>query len=90
MVSKPSKPFLLTAKNTVRRQATLYEYEDEINSLYDAVADSTQSAIPPPTKWDLATSLTFVRSVVNKVLSQEAKDDEDIFQYGCDRWVFFS
>ncbi|KAF9553317.1 acetyl-CoA synthetase-like protein [Agrocybe pediades] len=84
MVSKPSKPFLLTAKNTIRRQATLYEYEVEINCSYEAVADSTQSAVPPPTTWDLTTASTFVRAVVNKVLSNEVKDEDDIFQFGCD------
>lgn len=85
IVSKPSKPFQYTAKSTARRQAIINNYAEEIITLYDVVADSTQSNIPPPIEWDLIATLDFVRSVVNRVLYQGVKDSEDIFQHGCDR-----
>ncbi|KAF8890513.1 hypothetical protein CPB84DRAFT_1849102 [Gymnopilus junonius] len=84
MVSKPSKPFQYTVKNTPRRPFILNEYAEEIKALYDAVADSTQSSIPPPADWELTTTLDFVRLVVNKVMIHGVQDDEDIFQRGCD------
>ena len=89
IVSKPSKPFQYTAKNTPRRQTIINEYEEEINALYDAIADSSQSEISAPRQWDLINTLDFVRSVVGKVLPQNLDDTVDIFQSGCDRLVFF-
>ena len=43
IASTPSKPFMYTAKNTARRQAILSTYEAEINALYVAVDETTQS-----------------------------------------------
>ncbi|PPR02158.1 hypothetical protein CVT26_012119 [Gymnopilus dilepis] len=84
IVSKPSKPFQYTAKSTARRQAIINDYADEIAALYAAVADSTQSTIPSPKEWDSVSILDFVRAVVNSVLKHGVKDDDDIFQHGCD------
>ena len=89
IVSKPSKPFQYTAKSTPRRQTIINEYEEEINALYDAIADSSQSEISAPRQWDLINTLDFVRSVVGKVLPQNVDDTADIFQSGCDRLVSF-
>ncbi|KAF8890512.1 hypothetical protein CPB84DRAFT_1784727 [Gymnopilus junonius] len=83
-VSVPSKPFQYTVKNTPRRQIIIDAYANEIKSLYDAVADSTQSSIPPPTEWELMATIDFVRLVVTKVMNHGVQDDEDIFQRGCD------
>lgn len=85
LVASPSKPFGYTAKGTVRRGAVIKDYEDEINTLYDAVEDSAQSSIPPPAHWDNSTTVAFVRTVVEKVLTVAVKDDDDLFQSGCDR-----
>lgn len=87
IISKPSKPFQYTAKSTARRQAIINDYSEEIKSLYDAVADSAQSGIPPPAQWDFVSTLDFVRLVVNRVLLHKVTDNEDIFQHGCDRQV---
>ncbi|EPQ59006.1 acetyl-CoA synthetase-like protein [Gloeophyllum trabeum ATCC 11539] len=83
-VSKPSKPFTYTAKNTLRRQVIIYEYQDEIDALYAKLEESTQSSIPPPADWDLASATEFVRAVVNKVLIHGVEDGDDIFHHGCD------
>ncbi|KAF4618234.1 hypothetical protein D9613_011556 [Agrocybe pediades] len=84
LVTKPSKPFQYTAKNTPRRQAMINAYDEEIQAAYDAVSDSSQSEISPPTEWDLLGTHNFVRSVVNRVLPHNVDDTVDIFQHGCD------
>ncbi|KAH9934352.1 uncharacterized protein B0H18DRAFT_556620 [Fomitopsis serialis] len=84
IVAKPSKPFTYTAKSTARRQAVIDDYADEINVVYNKVEESTQSSIPPPSQWDILTTLDFVRAVINKVLVHRVEDDDDVFQHGCD------
>ncbi|KAF9553775.1 acetyl-CoA synthetase-like protein [Agrocybe pediades] len=84
LVTKPSKPFQYTAKNTPRRHAMVNAYSEEIEAAYNAVADSAQVEISPPTEWDALNTHSFVRSVVNKVLPQGIDDSADIFQHGCD------
>ncbi|KAH7912698.1 hypothetical protein BJ138DRAFT_1083028 [Hygrophoropsis aurantiaca] len=84
IVSKPSKPFTYTAKNTPRRQAIIADYEDEINALYNAVEESTQSGITPPLHWDQQSTCAFVRKAVSSVMGRTISDDDDIFQQGCD------
>ncbi|EGN93439.1 hypothetical protein SERLA73DRAFT_172085 [Serpula lacrymans var. lacrymans S7.3] len=84
IVSKPSKPFTYTAKNTARRQAILDDYEEEINAVYDAVEESTQATIAPPAQWDLASTTEFIRGVMSSVLSRNVSDYDDVFQHGCD------
>ena len=85
LVAKPGKPFTYTGKNTARRQAILADYEPEIEEVYVRVAETTQSDIAPPSSWTTASSVDFVRAVVNKVLSHPVRDLVDIFQSGCDR-----
>lgn len=85
LVAKPDKPFTYTAKNTARRQAVINDYEPEINALYDTVAESTQTSIPTPEVWDAVATTSFVRDVVGKVLRAPIKDDDDLFENGCDR-----
>ena len=87
LVSSPGKPFTYTAKNTARRQAILKDYEPEVEALYQAVEETAQAELEPPQSWDLGGSRHFVRTVVNKVLSADVSDDDDIFRKGCDRCV---
>ncbi|KZT07586.1 acetyl-CoA synthetase-like protein [Laetiporus sulphureus 93-53] len=84
MVSKPSKPFAYTAKDTVRRGVVLKEYDQEINDIYDLVEKSAQSNVPPPEKWDLDSAAQFVRAVVGKIMTHKVTDSDDLFQHGCD------
>jgi hypothetical protein len=88
IVASPSKPFTYTAKNTARRQAIISDYEVEINAVYAAVEESTQADLPPPHDWGLSSTIPFVRAVVGRVLKHRVKDTDDIFQKGCDRYLF--
>lgn len=87
MVAKPDKPFSYTAKRTVRRGVVTKDYEDEINALYDSVDESSQSVVPLPTSWDIASAAEFVRRVVAQVMGRTVPDEGDLFQNGCDRRV---
>lgn len=85
MVSNPAKPFTYTAKNTPRRHAIIREYETEIDDLYRAVDESTQSDLEPPHAWTALSAREFVREVVGRVLDHSISDTEDLFHSGCDR-----
>lgn len=93
IVAVPGKPFLYTAKGSVRRQNILDLYKDEISALYDLWevqqqhrGSSNGSAV------DLASlegCISFVRETVRKALQLEdgeegLGDGDDIFQHGCD------
>ena len=84
-VASPLKPFEYTAKNDPRRHAIIKQYEGEINALYDAVEESAQSDLAPPSFWSHESTLDFVRSVVSRVLEHPVADGEDLFHSGCDR-----
>ena len=85
LVSSPKKPFTHTAKLTARRQATIAEYEPEIDALYDAVDETAQAVKNFPKEWTKVTSLKFARELIGSVLKVPVQDDEDIFQHSCDR-----
>lgn len=85
LIASPSKPFTYTAKGTARRQAIIADYAEEIDTLYKAVAETTQSDIGAPDVWDLTHTLAFLRQSVTRVLAKDVGDEDDIFQYGCDR-----
>lgn len=87
LVSYPSKPFTYTAKNTVRRQAVIADYEAEIERLYAAVQETTQPHISMPETWTRPNTLMFVRIIVTEVLKREISDDQDLFESGCDRYA---
>lgn len=89
LVVSPSKPVTYTSKNTPRRQATINEYEPEINALYDAVEQSSASLVPPPSEFTPITTLDFTRSVISNILRKplfdtSEGDEKDLFEYGCD------
>ena len=85
LVSSPRKPFTLTAKLTVRRQAVIADYEQEIDALYDAVNETSQAVKHFPGEWTEKNSLEFARNLVGNVLKGPVKDDDDISQHSCDR-----
>lgn len=87
LVCTPNKPFTYTAKNTVRRQAVIADYEDEIDALYAAIQEAAQPHIASPTEWSQTSTLSFIRIVVTEVLKREINDDEDFFASGCDRYA---
>jgi hypothetical protein len=85
LVASPSKPFQYTAKGSARRQAIIQDYEEEIEDVYRAVAETTQENLEGPANWDASSALDFVRKVVHGVLKTAVPDSADLFQYGCDR-----
>ncbi|KAJ7751462.1 hypothetical protein B0H16DRAFT_1419536 [Mycena metata] len=84
LVAKPEKPFTYTAKTTVRRQAVIADYEDEIEALYDLVEESATLNIPPLLNWDAKSILEFVRNAILSVVDTDLGDHDDVFQHGCD------
>ncbi|KAJ7753642.1 hypothetical protein DFH07DRAFT_921322 [Mycena maculata] len=84
LVAKPQKPFTYTAKMTVRRQAVIANYEEEIIALYDTVDQTASLSIPALVQWDPDSIFDFVRDAVCNVMDAHLGDDEDIFQHGCD------
>ena len=87
LVAHPAKPFLLTAKSTLRRRATLEAYTMEIDALYasrEAGAEQVDAAMREA--WDGDDIRASVRGIVETVMRVVGiKDDDDLFQQGCDR-----
>ena len=85
LVTSPSKPFEFTAKGTPRRQACIVAYSEEIDALYRKIEESSQTEIEPPEAWTRESVQRYIRTIVDKVMSAPVRDDDDLFQYGCDR-----
>ncbi|KAI0743082.1 acetyl-CoA synthetase-like protein [Daedaleopsis nitida] len=84
IVTPPSKPFEFTPKGNPRRAACIAAYTQEIDAVYAKVEHSSQGDLSPPEQWTGDAVLRFVRTVVNRVMTAPVRDDDDIFQYGCD------
>ncbi|KAF8905645.1 hypothetical protein CPB85DRAFT_1315335 [Mucidula mucida] len=80
--ANPSKPFSFNSKGAPRRAVILSEYDREIETLYKTVEERVE--IEGPSNWTFEACLSFARAVVNHNLHHPAKDDEDIFECGCD------
>ena len=87
IVASSSKPFTYNAKGFPRRTPVLRDYEGEIEALYAAVEQSSQSDIPAPSSWDSDGVKAFVEATVHHILGKSLPADADIFRNGCDRWV---
>ena len=87
----PSKPFTYTGKETPRRHAIIQEYKPEIDELYAAMDDGSnvKSSVLPPKEWDVSSTLAFVRAVVHDVMVNKVGDNDDLFEYGCDRYIIW-
>ena len=89
-VSSPEKPFTYTAKGTTRRQTIIADYAQEIDALYTSAKEKASAEIQLPSSWDYEGILMFMRQLVYSVLNRHIQDDDDMFQYGCDRYVVSS
>ncbi len=85
VIASPTKPFSYTGKGTVRRQAALQLYEEEIEVAYTLVQESTRQDVPLPKSWDVLNATAYVRSLVGKLLQRRIRDDADLFEHGIDR-----
>lgn len=90
LVTSPNKPVELTGKGTPRRQATLAAYAHEIDDLYEKVKNASQTDIKSPPEWTEEATLEFVRGAVSRVMRDAVEDGDDLFQFGCDRFVRMS
>ncbi|THH03014.1 hypothetical protein EW145_g6601, partial [Phellinidium pouzarii] len=87
LVANPAKPFEYTSKGTLRRQPIINEYRQEIDALYDAVAESAQEGINGPVDWSPLSILDFMRILVKRTLKGDVHalgDDTDLFERGLD------
>lgn len=85
LVSIPAKPFEFTAKGTPRRHIIIDAYANEIDVAYGRLEEASEEDIPLPDLTSEVDCLSFVRTVVAKVMRRTPADDDDIFQNGCDR-----
>ncbi|KAH8111803.1 acetyl-CoA synthetase-like protein [Phellopilus nigrolimitatus] len=82
-----TKPFMYTAKATLRRQHVINEYAPEIEALYEAVAESTQEDIDRPEDWSQSSASRFVRGIMERTMKTDVNaigDNVDLFQHGLD------
>ncbi|KAK0200585.1 NRPS-like enzyme [Desarmillaria ectypa] len=84
IVANPAKPLELTAKGTLRRNAVLKAYEQEIESLYKTVDEVSQTDVVIPQLWTLKNVMIMVRDIVTAVFDRKIGDADDIFLVGGD------
>ncbi len=87
LVAKPSKPFEFTAKGTLRRNAILKAYEQEIEDLYKTVDDASQTNIVIPQLWTQKNIKIMIRDIVTTFVQRKLDDTDDIFVAGGDRYA---
>jgi hypothetical protein len=58
--------------------------------MYATLENNVKTSVQPPKKWDETTALLFVRAVVHNVMGRQVADEDDLFEYGCDRYVVCS
>ena len=88
IIASPSKPFSFTGKGTLRRQAIINDYADEIEAAYKAVENDTQESFATPSRWTRNSTALFVRRVIERTLKVSAghiDGDSDLFEIGLDR-----
>ncbi|KAI0081390.1 acetyl-CoA synthetase-like protein [Panus rudis PR-1116 ss-1] len=86
LVTDPAKPLPRAGKGTVQRKLALQTYKDEIEQLYDAIADSADAkGIAPPQHWTVEEVLQWLSRHVTTINDgQEVKQDLDMFEQGLD------
>ena len=85
LVTSPGKPVQYTLKGFPRRQVILKQYEEEINGIYDRAENIPVDSQQGIQHWTPDSTLIFVRETVHGVMKQKISDDDDFFQFGCDR-----
>ncbi|OCH88269.1 hypothetical protein OBBRIDRAFT_836723 [Obba rivulosa] len=80
VVTCPSKPMEFTVKGTSRRQVCIKAYSEEIDAVYAAVENSSQTDLAAPSQWTRGSAANFLKSVVDKILPNSLRDDDDLFQ----------
>ena len=82
MFAKPEKPFLRTAKGSVRRQVTLKEYGDDLNKLF---GNAMQSSDPSkPFAQNRETISGTIRQIVTELMGKDVDDKTNLLYQGMD------
>ena len=82
--AKSDKPFLYTAKGTIRRQMTLDLYRDEFEVLYQADGLEAKNVASNPSSLE-ERSYTTVRNIVSQEIpNPELRDDTNLLDLGMD------
>jgi hypothetical protein len=96
LISSKSKPLVTDRKKHHQKRRTLMEYSVEIDELYEAVENSIQSdiAIPNGVNPEVVGPLRkrgcmFMELILKGASEMQHMQDDDIFGFGCDRYVTF-
>ncbi|TFK48709.1 putative aminoadipate reductase [Heliocybe sulcata] len=88
LVTSPNKPMRRAAKGTIMRKATLADYAQEIDELYERVESSRGEDVEPPKSWetsDLEEWLIIQAQDINDMSKGLQPDPEvDLFAQGFD------
>ncbi|KAJ7039836.1 hypothetical protein C8F04DRAFT_280625 [Mycena alexandri] len=87
ILSDPSKPFQVTPKGTLRRNAILEDYAQEIEQAYVAfgkISLSSSAGVARGTLLEMKDALHIVRQHVHTNIGSNISDNEDIFDAGGD------
>ncbi|GJE98661.1 acetyl-CoA synthetase-like protein [Phanerochaete sordida] len=82
LVAFPSKPLLVTEKRTVRKGATLQQYDQEIEALYSLDQDRDPRGLSEPAAWTLADAQNFTRATICQYAPSVTSDGQDLFDHG--------
>lgn len=87
ILSDPSKPFQMTPKGTLRRNAILEDYAQEIEQAYIAFGKISLSSPAGVTRgiFEMKDALNILRQHVHTNIGSNISDNEDIFDAGGDR-----
>jgi len=88
-VAHPAKPFHYTPKGTPRRQVIINGYEEEIEQAYTNLETISTIELTSSETLDFEETHRYVSQLVEQIMRRELKDDDDIFLFGCDRFVAF-
>ncbi|GJF00095.1 acetyl-CoA synthetase-like protein [Phanerochaete sordida] len=87
LVTDPDKPLPRAAKGTLIRKQVLEVYKEEIEQLYETIAQSTNNeGIAPPRAWDIAGLAPWLTEQAQSLVSHEEPiaPDTDLFRQGFD------
>ncbi|KAJ7279728.1 acetyl-CoA synthetase-like protein [Mycena rebaudengoi] len=86
LVAVPTKPFVLTDKQSLNRKVTLTQYDDEIAAAYALVEKGGyEEVVLPPAglaAHDTDGIMAYIQAVVQKVLQRGVAPDTDLFDAG--------
>ncbi|KAJ7456929.1 acetyl-CoA synthetase-like protein [Mycena latifolia] len=86
LVAAPTKPFVLTDKQSIKRKVTLNLYTDQIEAAYRRIEEDGYEEVALPnhglTSHGIESITSYVQAVVHKVLQRLVPLDDDLFDAG--------